>query len=706
LLALLLLVGVSLRGHAQIPRINTFFPMGGKAGATVEVELRGASLEGANLLLVHGKGVNGTVLPGDAKVDETNKPVWQSRCGSCHELRSPANRSLTSAQWAATVERMVKVRQAPLSADETAKVTQYLQSASRAGKVTAQIKIDPDTLPGIYELRVATPRGVSSPYWFEVGNLPEVLSANGKREQAQPITLPCIANGCFQGNGEHHWFKFAAKKDQRLVFNLKGFRYNDTTQFYFNPNLRLYDAAGNELVENHGYYDFDPLIDWVCPTDGEYILEVRDLLSSSNPGSVYRLTMGVVPYDTVLYPPAAQANSSASLQVIGKNAGAVQASYTLAAPADTGVIQVGSPSGPMPCYVTPYPVVKDESLSAASPAVALPAGFGGRIGKAGATDTFPIKGDGMFTFETYASRLGAQTNPRVTLLNAKGGEVGHADGDSRMTAKLEAGQAYSLRVQELAGQGGPEYVYMVEARPAKPGLTCVARPDNVTLRPGVAVAVDVILTQREGVEGDVQITAEDLPPGVTMTPVVIPPDRNEAWLLLRAAPDCKPLEQPIHIIATAHGPLGDVKTLAQPQELYRLNGDLRAHNWSSSVVAVRGQADFQVQAVSSGPIKVHPRKAVPVKFKITRRPGFTGGVTVYLSGLPSGWVANPESTTGTEVTLMVRADGNDTNPYLKRDAKLSPILATIEAQSDEFRFAFGTLPCTKADKISDRDDDR
>src|SRR5690242_12222085 len=105
-LGLAALWGTTLPCRAQIPRINTLFPIGGRAGTTVDVEIRGSSLEGANLLMVHGPGVTGTVQPGDGKADETNKPVWQAKCQSCHELRSPANRSMTPAQWTATVERM------------------------------------------------------------------------------------------------------------------------------------------------------------------------------------------------------------------------------------------------------------------------------------------------------------------------------------------------------------------------------------------------------------------------------------------------------------------------------------------------------------------------------------------------------------------------------------------------------------------------
>ena len=68
-------------------------------------------------------------MPGGSNVDEQNRPLWQAKCQSCHELRSPANRSLTAAQWTATVERMIKVRQAPISPPEAEKITAFLVTA-------------------------------------------------------------------------------------------------------------------------------------------------------------------------------------------------------------------------------------------------------------------------------------------------------------------------------------------------------------------------------------------------------------------------------------------------------------------------------------------------------------------------------------------------------------------------------------------------
>src|SRR5258706_11541153 len=50
------LLGLSCAGSAQAPKINVLFPNGGKGGTTVEVQLRGAALAGAEKRVVNGAG--------------------------------------------------------------------------------------------------------------------------------------------------------------------------------------------------------------------------------------------------------------------------------------------------------------------------------------------------------------------------------------------------------------------------------------------------------------------------------------------------------------------------------------------------------------------------------------------------------------------------------------------------------------------------
>jgi hypothetical protein len=665
----------------------------------VEVEVRGSGLAGADHVIVNGAGVSGTVSPGAAKPDEKFKPIWQAKCSGCHELRSPSNRSMTPAQWAATVDRMIKVRQAPLSSDEATKVSDYLQGLARAGRVTAQIKIAQDIQPGLYEVRLATPAGVSTACLFEVGSLPEVIGVNGKRDQAQAVAPPCVANGSLVGNAERHFYRFAAKSGQRMVFNLKAFRYNESSQMYFNPNLRLYDSGGSEIAENHGYYDLDPLIDWTPQTDGEYTLEVRDLLGRGNPGNVYRLTMGAVPYDTVLYPPAAQVGVKSEINVVGKNEGSAQR-WSLGAQELCGLTTLSSPAGPEPFYVTRYPVIKEEDKQASS---MLPAGFTGRISQPGESDSFTLQGKGAYEFEAFGSRVGSPVKLTVQILNAKGKAIARINGEGRSVATLDAGQTYSLKVEDSAGQGGPEFVYFIEARPAGPALNVVTRPDSITVRPGMSTPVEVYITRRERSDGDVVITAEDLPPGVKVTPVVISPDRQEGRLILTADTNAAITDRPIRIVATAHGGGEEVKVTAIPQETYLINNQPRYLDRTECLLSVRGEAPIKAVLVTGGPIRVHPRKGTEVKVRIERQGGYKGPVTVRITNLPSGWVASPETLPNgkSEVTLLVRPDGNNTAPFLKRDAKYSTIVCVVEAIVDDYPYAVATQPVLPADRITD-----
>ena len=278
--------------HAQTPQIVGVFPAGAKVGSAVEVALRGGQLQGARQLLVTGGfGVTAEVAVGGKAPDESLRPLVQNKCTSCHELRTPDNRTMTTEQWAQTVERMI-VRGAQMSADEKSKVTDYLQAKARAGVVTAKITVAEGASPGPRELRLLTDAGVTTAYTFEVGEQPEITASepNSKLAEPQKIVLPVTINGNLAASAERDYFQFSAKKGETYKFDLKAFRISELTAAFFNPVLYLYDAKGKEIAKNLGSSDLDPRLTFPCPADGEYILLVRDLLWKGNPAAIYRLS--------------------------------------------------------------------------------------------------------------------------------------------------------------------------------------------------------------------------------------------------------------------------------------------------------------------------------------------------------------------------------------------------------------------------------
>lgn len=683
---------------AQAPKINVLFPDGGRIGTTVEVELRGSALSGAEQLVVNTPSVTGEVERWGARVDEKSKPLFQSKCGSCHELRSPSNRSMTPAQWASTVDRMVKVRQAPISAGESESISRYLQDLAKAGKVTARLKIAPDAKPGLYEVRAITSRGVSTAGLFEVGALPEVVGANGRVEDAQRVALPCIANGSLAGNAERHYFRFTAKSGTRLIFDLKAFRFDERTQLFFNPQLRLLAPTGKELVENHGYYSLDPLLDWTCQADGDYVLEVRDMLGRGNPGNVYRLSMGSLPFDMVVFPPAVKVGKASEVRLIGQNMPSGGKPATISAQSRSGVCTVFTEAGPERVVATDYPIHRDDDPKGA--ATTLPAGFAGRTSKSGEAGTFALQGLGTFEFEIFAERLGSTGELRAAVLDAKGRPIATVNGDNRAQVKLEAGKSYSLKVEQTSNTDDGQHVYYVEARPLGPTLRLMVRPDEISLRPGTSVAAEVVLVRRDRIDGAITVAVEDLPAGVTAREISIPPDRQVGRVILVVAPDTKPSVRPIRFVGRGKGPDGAVTAVAEAQEVYLYNNQPRYLDRAECVASVGGEPDFTASLAGETVLKLPSRRVFPVKVRVDRKAGFKAPVIVRLIGLPPGWVANQETMAGdkSEITLNVRPDGQNTAPFIKRDAALGPWTALVEAVADDLPFVVAEVTVTAEDK--------
>ena len=307
LVSALLLVSINIPVFAQgTPRLNSLFPAGGQLGTTVEIAIQGSDLDDAHTLIIEGDpGITAQLHAGGGEVDDTHKPVFEANCGQCHELRSPNNRSMTPAQWQATVQRMVTEKGAEIGAEAQTQIVAYLTSAARANAgLTAELTIAPDAPIGLREVRIVGKHGTSTAWPFEVTQIPDVVEteSNNTPEAATTIELPSLINGVINPGGDEDYYVFEGTQGQRCIFSVKAYRLNNISQQFFNPTIAIFDAKGVEIARSNGFYSLDPLLDVTLPADGPYLLRIRDLLYRGNPDSVYRLTGGVLPYNTYLFP--------------------------------------------------------------------------------------------------------------------------------------------------------------------------------------------------------------------------------------------------------------------------------------------------------------------------------------------------------------------------------------------------------------------
>ena len=186
-----------------------------------------------------------------------------------------------------------------------------------------RVKIDAQTPAGTYELRVVGRFGITGARIFAVSkDLTEVLEKgpNDSPDKAQVVPMNCAINGNSDNNGDD-FFRFRAKKGQRIVIDCQAIRLDSTMR----PMLALATADGKDLQQSRPYYQrTDPLLDFIAPADGDYIVRVYDQTFSG--GRPYRLIISDHPHIENVFPSAVVPGEKTTLEIPGPQSARRQAS--------------------------------------------------------------------------------------------------------------------------------------------------------------------------------------------------------------------------------------------------------------------------------------------------------------------------------------------------------------------------------------------
>jgi len=447
--------------------IGFVYPGGGQQGTTFQVTVGGQSLEGVNRAFVSGTGVQ-------ARVVEYNKKMGNQEIGllseQLRELKKPPAQKPDEGMTnlIARLEKLVR---------------EYVDrpaSVSIANLVIVEVIIAPDAQPGAREIRLGTPRGVSNPLVFNVGQLPEIsaspaltshLQVLGKEEQSfrkkkrakgeqggsemmmaattmmdgpgsqgdlgddeVRIKMPCTVNGQIS-SGAVDRFRFEARKGQRLVIIVQArglIPYMaDAVPGWFQPVLVLCNARGKEVAYNDDYRcSPDPVIFYEVPEDGEYVFAIYDALYRGRENFVYRIKIGELPFVTSIFPLGGQAGTPTVVEMQGWNLAktrltpdtedAVPGVYPITTCGTNGLV-----SNPMLFAIDPLPECLEKepnNTPATAQKVALPIIVNGRIDSPDNRDVFRFEGHvgDEVVAEVYARRLGSPLDSVLKLTDAAG----------------------------------------------------------------------------------------------------------------------------------------------------------------------------------------------------------------------------------------------------------------------------------------------
>ncbi len=664
---------------AQGPRIAALYPAGAQAGNSVDISIRGGGLAGAKRVVVSGApGVKAELLGDAAPADDSVRPLFNAKCVTCHESRSPDNRTLSPEQWVSTVDRMIQARGAEIKKDDREKIIGWLQARARAGQLMARVTVAKDAAPGQREVRIVTEHGVSSPFVFEVSGLPELLALPNT---SLKITLPTIVNGAMTQSAQRDRFVFMAHKGETLNFNLKAYRINELCPTFFNPVLYLYDAKGKELTKSLGRIEIDPIVEWTCPEEGEYTLLVRDMLWKGNPASIYRLTLGNLPVETLLDNLVARP---------GKNFTSNMGSLSVGALLDgdaAGVTMLSTPLGGTPVLVRDLPDGGGpvETIGLAT-AVTLPAMFSGRLIVPMQTDRFKVMAlkPGM-GLEFYTRRLGSALRPRVTIRDEKDTVVQtrtmDGEEDLKMPACFPKAGEYVVEVTDSLASGG---AYCWETIGAGiPDFSLSVTPDGANLAPGRRAALLVRAVRREALQGPILLKLRGLPSGIKAEIGVIPPDDDKALVLITAEDGASLGGGTITIEGTteltdSQGNIRTLKRIAKPIELYRTqNNNPRPVERRAAYIGIaREEPPFGLSVQGIESVDLGPGKTATIAVKVGRPTNGRSDVVISVLGLPPGITINQGAIyvpgDKDEATFILK--GTEGSRYLStRDSSLPPL---------------------------------
>lgn len=406
------------------------------------------------------------------------------------------------------------------------------------------VSIASDTPVGVYDARVMSRLGVSSARAFSVNNLPEVTrsKANNSVETALPLTVGSICNATMTKRAVDY-YSFQGVKDKAVTIDCAAVGIDSR----LTPVLILADAQGRDLKVNRT----GGIIDFIPPADGTYIIKVNDLTFQGGDRHFYRLALQQAPAQ-----PQPQTQTVSAM------------SWPPAGLAATAAANETEPN----------------NKAAEAQKISLPCDIAGAFFPAADVDTyeFTAKKGEVWWVEVASERLGLNTDPFVLVQQVKGDQLvdvaelydiappmkvtsngysydgppydaGSPDVNGKFEIKEDG--TYRLQVRDLFGgtRSNPNNIYRLIVRQATPDFSLAAWAVHMTLRNGDRAslskpmalragdsrAFEVAVQRRDGFDGEIEISMENLPAGVTAAGLKIGKGKTYGHLILTASPEAK-----------------------------------------------------------------------------------------------------------------------------------------------------------------------
>ena len=418
------------------------------------------------------------------------------------------------------------------------------------------VRIANDAPIGIRKWRVNTSQGVTTRMKFVVGDLPEIVEEEIDGEPIPTaVALPVTINGRIFPREDIDIWTFDAKAGERVSCEVNAARLGSP----LDSRLEIRDSDGNVLTENVDALGVDSFVQFVAPKDGRYECRIHDIEFGGLQHYVYRLTIRKGSHLESVYPLGGQRGDVVTLQLSGSDLPTNQAAVAIPKDADSyfnlnlpnvASNKVTLVTGDLPEHLEVEP--NDATNAAKTEAVPVKSGivFNGRIDKPGDVDLFHFSAEAGRTLliEVQSSRLGTELDSVLSVLSADAKQLKLNDDlagsvpDSRIVWKVPNGDSFFVQIKDqFDHRGGSRFAYRIMISEVSEQHFSLKLPvDTVNVEQGEETKLKIGIDRSFGFKGEVELSVEGLPDGITAEPVKIPKNRQDAQLVIKVGESATP----------------------------------------------------------------------------------------------------------------------------------------------------------------------
>jgi hypothetical protein len=677
--AVLLVVACVAGAQEQVPNIGYVYPAGGRQGDSFEVTVGGQFLKGVSQVYFSGKGVKAQVvkhimpIPKKKLNDLRQKLNMLQKALPASDRRKPYKfKMIAIAPKFNAYAKEIGLKEMDLKTYfelmKKLKDPKAQPNAQLAEKVILRIKISSDAEPGPRQMRFNTALGLSNPRMFQVAEFKEYRETEPNDKTADTAitgSLPVVINGQIMP-GDVDRFEFTARKGTRLVAAADARELipylADAVPGWFQAVVSLYNAKGERVAYADDYrFCPDPVLRYLVPETGKYVLEIKDSIYRGREDFVYRITLGATPFVDSIFPLGGRVGAKTTLLVQGWNLPAQRVRISNK-DEEPGVKTISVGRGRRASNRVPFALdtlvecrdIEPNNSGSSPQKIKLPTIVNGRINRPGDWDVFAFtgkKGDEIVA-RVQARSLGSPMDSLLKLTDAAGKTLAVNDdyedksaglithhADSMVSMKLPANGTYLLHIGDTQNKGGIDCGYRLRVGPRQPDFALRVTPSGISARMGAIVPITVYALRKDGFTDSISLKLIDPPSGLTLSGTRIPAGQDKLTLTMTMPYSKQALEaMKLNLVGQSVINGKTVTRRAEPAEdmmqafLYRHL--VTTEDWMV-IPSKRGRWSPPWKVINPGVIRIAPGQTSKIRFT-----GYKGSpglkIQLELSNAPAG----------------------------------------------------------------------